>query len=175
MPRATAPKMANRSRGGPSANNWDRWRRDIWASKSGRLGPMNTWYESLCDRPGRQVDRLARHPAGDVGEGEVVVRLASGRRRSPRSYRTTLVERLDLRDQHGREVLAVDAGVGQRLAVAHRLDFALGNVRVSRSAISGLPANRTTTSRSPPPPQRWLILWAYHQPSSGMPVGPSRR
>ena len=61
-----------------------------------------------------------------------------------------------MRNHDGGKVLAVDAGVRQRLAVAHRLDVAVGNLRGNRSAVTGLPSNRTTTSRSPAPPNQRL-------------------
>ncbi len=78
--------------------------------------------------PGRQINRLARQPARyvRVSEGRMHIGLRSHddclRRIEP-----IVVERLNLRYQHGGKILAIHAGVGERLAIAHRGDFTLGN------------------------------------------------
>ena len=66
--------------------------------------------------------RVNRHVTFANVAGVRTVRFGPDENRFSR-IEPNVLQRFDLRNQNGREILAVDAGVGERLAVAHWLEL----------------------------------------------------
>ena len=76
-----------------------------------------------------------------------------------------------LRNQHGGEVLGVDADVGQRLVLPGGLQIVLGDGRTADFAGRASVEQHDHVAQTGRPARPTLL--AYHQPSIGRPVGPS--